>query len=300
MIRKHRALITSIGVLAALASFAALAWACTPQARLTTAGPSSGPAGSSVTLTGTQFVNGDVGNVEITWSASGGGGKVALGTATGPDFSTTVTVPDAPPGIYYFTATSTARDASGNPVGSASRAFDLTAAAPPAEAPPASATPQPDATAPPSSRTTTGRERAARRGDGGERQSGPSRKAAPRAGATPNVTTRSGVRVFEGSVAGASRSERSSAPGTSNAKERGDSAKTAAKSTRSDRAPSSRNASDLPSLTSSAGSTALDDGPGSQLGIGVALLALGLVAPLAGFLVAEVRRRRAQVPTRQR
>lgn len=51
----------------------------------------------------------------------------------------------------------------------------------------------------------------------------------------------------------------------------------------------------IPSLTSEAGSTALDDGTDLRLGIGVALLALGVLIPLAGFMVADVRRRRVRV-----
>lgn len=48
----------------------------------------------------------------------------------------------------------------------------------------------------------------------------------------------------------------------------------------------------MPSLRSPRGS--VDDGPDPRIGIGLALLGLGIVLPLGGFLVAEMRRRRAQ------
>lgn len=235
------------------------------------------------------FPDGDgfvAGPVEITWSGGG-----VLATATEPSFSASANVPSSSPGIYYIKAT--ARDANGTVVGSASRAFQVTD---PAPAP--SATPQPGATAPPaagptpSEQVTSGRE-------GNKRQSAQPRKAAPRPHSKPSVTTRSGARVFAGSVAATSGSEPSAARATATSRGRSDSARKAG-SPRSDRGPSVRSATgDLWSGFSpgarSAGLLERSAPPaesGSELIPGLALLGLGL-ASLAGLGVTAARRRRA-------
>ena len=133
---RRRLLVTAfVGALGVVASFAALAWACTPQAYIDVGG-ASGPAGTAVNITGRGFV---AAPVEITWSGGG-----VLGTATGPDFSVTVQIPAAAPGVYYITAT--ARDSASGVVGRATRAFEVVAPpaptvveTPAAQAPPASA-----------------------------------------------------------------------------------------------------------------------------------------------------------------
>jgi hypothetical protein len=58
------------------------------------------------------------------------------------------------------------------------------------------------------------------------------------------------------------------------------------------RRPNAAGAEKLPSLTSPSGS--VNHGLDPRLGLGLALLGLGIVLPLGGFLVAEMRRRRAQ------
>jgi hypothetical protein len=65
--------------------------------------------------------------------------------------------------------------------------------------------------------------------------------------------------------------------------------------------PSAEDSEGLPALNGAGGSDALNDGPRSgRLGIGAALLALGVLAPLAGFLVAETRRRRTRAQATRR
>lgn len=71
------------------------AWACVPQPRLVAVLPdSSGPPGTEVTIDGLGF---DPGRAEVRWNSREG---EVLATANGPDFSVTITVPEAPAGLY--------------------------------------------------------------------------------------------------------------------------------------------------------------------------------------------------------
>ena len=116
-VMRSRLLVTAfVGALGVVATFTALAWACTPQAYIDIPG-ASGPPGTSVSVTGRGFV---AAPVEITWSGGG-----VLGTATGPDFAVTVKIPEAAPGVYYITAT--ARDTASGVTGHATRAFEVVA-----------------------------------------------------------------------------------------------------------------------------------------------------------------------------
>ena len=93
---------------------AGMAWACVPQARLVSLQPrSSGKAGSQVTVSGLGF---DPGRAEIRWNDADG---PLLGTASGPNFSVQVTIPEAPEGLYAIVVLS--RAATGG-VGNAGRA----------------------------------------------------------------------------------------------------------------------------------------------------------------------------------
>lgn len=99
---------------------AGLAWACVPQARLVSLQPnSSGPSGTQVTVNGLGL---DRTAIEIRWNSSDG---PLLGKATGPDFSTPITVPDAPKGLYNVIALS--RDTVGGIGSAASTPFQVTA-----------------------------------------------------------------------------------------------------------------------------------------------------------------------------
>jgi Ca2+-binding RTX toxin-like protein len=85
---------------------AALAWACVPTARITL-NPTSGAAGSVVTVNGTGF---NPGPVTLRWNEDGPILKNVDAAGTDPNqgaqFTTTVTIPAAPPGCYTITATS--------------------------------------------------------------------------------------------------------------------------------------------------------------------------------------------------
>lgn len=79
----------------ALLAASSVAWACVPQPRLLTVQPrSSGPAGSEVTVAALGF---DPGRAEVRWNAIDG---ELLASGNGPDFSVTVTIPEAPDGLY--------------------------------------------------------------------------------------------------------------------------------------------------------------------------------------------------------
>lgn len=97
----NRTTARSISALAAASFFAVLvaaaAWACVPQPLLVTVQPgSSGPAGSSVTVAAVGF---DSGRAEIRWNALDG---ELLSTAEGPDFSSSVNIPQVPDGLYHL------------------------------------------------------------------------------------------------------------------------------------------------------------------------------------------------------
>jgi len=79
---------------------ASLAWACSAQANIFV-NPPAAPAGTTVTVSGGQFLPGPV---EIHWNSTAG---PVVGTTTGPDFSTAVQIPaNAPPDVYTLVATS--------------------------------------------------------------------------------------------------------------------------------------------------------------------------------------------------
>jgi len=107
-------------LLAPLVVAVGVAWACTPQANINVE-PQAALAGSAVTVEGSNFVRDRP--VEIRWST--GEGSPAewplLATARGPDFSSEVTIPNAPPGNYYLVAL--ARDDAGDVVGQAVASF---------------------------------------------------------------------------------------------------------------------------------------------------------------------------------
>ncbi|HEX2699721.1 MAG TPA: hypothetical protein VHM89_05895 [Acidimicrobiales bacterium] len=98
MARRERLVTGGALVLAVGALMAASAWACSPGPALTIA-PQAAPAGSHVTVTGTGFVDGQP--VEIHWNGRSG---PLVGDATGPQFSTEITVPPSAPGLFLVTA----------------------------------------------------------------------------------------------------------------------------------------------------------------------------------------------------
>lgn len=106
--------------LAVVAFVATAAWACTAVPSVSS-GLRSGPAGIHVPLDGTGFAPADV---EIRWNTPDG---PIVGAAMGPDFSTTFTVPEVSPGIYYVVALQKGPD--GSVIGKASDTFELMATA---------------------------------------------------------------------------------------------------------------------------------------------------------------------------
>src|SRR3954454_18928449 len=94
MTRRARVIwLSVVGIATAGLGVAAIAWACTPQAFISVS-PSSGPAGSVVTVTGNRFAAD--GRVELR---VGSVDSAPIATATGPTFSVQVTIPqDAKPG----------------------------------------------------------------------------------------------------------------------------------------------------------------------------------------------------------
>jgi hypothetical protein len=305
-----------------------LAWACSPNANISVAGPNgaSGRPGSPATVRGSAFA---AGKVVVHWNSASG---PVLATLQGESWSAAITVPNDAPGVHYVVAFG--YDESGAVAGQASALFEITppepvstaaadspaagasdVAAPAVTAPAAGA---PAAGAPTAGAPTAGAPAGRGAGSVPSRGGGSAtdrdrvsptapRKVAATSGgrkerdrARPSNAPRRAGRAAPGAapaavkaLAGAVASRRQD--GTSRSGSRGDSV-----TSRAIGAPKHRSArpKELPSLTSSLDSRHLDEGPDSRLGIGVAMLALGLLAPLASFLVADVRRRRARASSR--
>lgn len=104
------------------------AWACTAQPVIGTPGsgpngghglnPSSGPPGTEVVVEGRDFREGPV---QIRWGSVDG---LRLGTPNGPDFRTTIVIPEAKPSVHYVVAFQ--RDAAGNVENMARAPFEVT------------------------------------------------------------------------------------------------------------------------------------------------------------------------------
>ncbi|HEV2125952.1 MAG TPA: hypothetical protein VGW38_24610 [Chloroflexota bacterium] len=103
-----------LGALAATAS----ASACVPQPLLSVQPHASAQPGSNVTVTGISF---GTATAEIRWNGIEG---PLLATAEGPDFSTEITIPDVPAGLY--TVIGIARQAGGGLDGTAAISFQVT------------------------------------------------------------------------------------------------------------------------------------------------------------------------------
>lgn len=111
----RRIAVTVAALLSVVVAGASVAFACSQQARASLrGGQTSGPAGSRVTVEGTDF---GPGVTEIRWNS---GEK--LGQATGSTFSVEVTIPNASPGVHYIVAS----EAVGT--GTSSAAFEVTQA----------------------------------------------------------------------------------------------------------------------------------------------------------------------------
>ena len=114
-----------LGPLAVAVGLVGVAWACTPAAQFSLSTVAA-PAGTAVSVAGSSFpVDQDV---SVRWNSAGG---PVLGSGKGPSFTTTVTIPDADPGIYYIVATTSNPD--GSPGWAAVRSFQVVASPDPVE-----------------------------------------------------------------------------------------------------------------------------------------------------------------------
>lgn len=96
-----RALVTA-GLSAGLAVvLAGVAWACTAQPSILSVGPMSSAPNTEVTVTGRAVA---AGPVEVRWNALDGPMLAKVGADARGDFVTTITVPNARPGVYSIIA----------------------------------------------------------------------------------------------------------------------------------------------------------------------------------------------------
>lgn len=280
----------------------AIAWACNPQAQISLDRTSVQP-GSTITVHGSYFPS----SQSVT--VSGPTGSKAVPTSSGGGFTTTMTAPSAA-GNYTITASR----ATGGFAPASFRVVAPVAAAPapsqqeaPAAAAPApQQQPQQQAARPSPQFNTPGVARSEAPASAERRTTAPARSSgttAPRAstGSAGTTTSATGQQVFSGSTAQAAAPVQtfSTAPAPAAAPSRSSSAPRQSPATSS--APAEQAAlSDLfsnyepgrtPSLTSATAGEP-DGGAGSNLGLGIGLLAFGLLALVAGLTAAEVRRRR--------
>jgi hypothetical protein len=311
--------LASVAALIPVFVAAGLAWACTPQAEFTQFSPSSGGPGTVVAIAGRNFVANQP--ITIHWGSASG---PVIGTAQGPEFSTTVTVPQAPGDVYAIVAVTTGPNPS--LTGQGRGAFTMVTPSTPSGQGSTSATTSgatagagsQSANAQPgqSSATTSGAPAASsQRGSAsatvrGRSSAGSSAAAFPQR--QPAAGNRSGSAAATPPVAGtsgttqvASRATAPAAGRTSAAAGRSSSARPQGPATF---APPVAAGATEPSATgdlwsgfdpaqsagaASAGPAAVVDGAGnSPATLGVVLLAIGLVGLTGGAAAAEARRRR--------
>lgn len=290
---------------------ASVAWACTQQAYIGSISPGSGPSGSRATVSGSRF---NPGPVQIRWNSTDG---AVLATGSGPDFSVAVTIPNATPDTYSVVAV----QREGNVVlGKASVTFTVT----PADTAMSggynsseggTATDDGQAASGSTSRSSSGSQAASGGSDtaAGSITSGnggaafPSESQAPGAGApTPSAASSA-----QSAASGAAKAAQSGAvpirsPLAGSTAAPGDRDQTPVPATAATvqataASPSPRSATaDLwggfagsePTRSVGLDAPASGSGSTSPLALGAGLLSGGLVALLAGFGVAENRRRR--------
>lgn len=293
---RRRGLIV-LAVAALLVVPAAVSWACNPNAQLSPGKASYGP-GETISISGSYFPT----NTSMTVRGSWGASATATANQAGA-FVVSIPGPSSP-GNYTLTASRT--DGNNASTGGLPKVASFQVATPTKAKAPAS---QP---APPTTRqggdrsfVEPGVTRSPSRsvagnggnsgGGGGQPQGGGSTGGV--AGGGTVVTGAPGAPVFAGSVA----PSQASFGGTPAVAAQGTTAASPAKGAARSSGRAAAADSDVwsgfangrtPSLTTDT-AEAPDSGTGSSLGLGIGLLAVGLLALVAGLTAAEVRRRRA-------
>lgn len=280
MTKLRRISVAGFSVLAAGVVIAASAWACSPGGGLAT--PSNGadlpqgPAGSPVSVRGTGFTANQP--VEINWNSIGN----VIARATGPEFTVSVTIPaDATVGTHYMRATQVNRDTKLTEVAPGVMSFDVNSTATP------NGTPTDPVTAG-GSGINSATVRGGTAGPAGPLAARPAgvpalavttKLGVPASAGPAIVTAPQGEKFFGGSLAAAAADPAAQARG--------------ARAATGDLWSGFRSGtkSSLPAING--GTPAQGSGPG--LAVGMGLLSAGTVALLAGFGVAETRRRRVLV-----
>ncbi len=298
--------LAGLGVVALGLATVAVAWACSPTAKIAVTGqippgvsPSTaaGPAGSTATVRGSEFADGPV---EVRWNSTNG---PVLAREPGPNRTPTleIKIPNEAPGVYYVVAVG--RSADGSVAGKASAPFEITA-------PPAKDSPTPDPVATPPATTSPGAQRPAtgtpEKVGSGSRPNGRSRgERQTTSGREPRSDGRSRQRTGDG---GARRGPSAGSPATKRFFD-GSPGRTKQAAAKSE-ATKSRAGSLLgqgqgdTSREAPAKGPSLDTGsdyltplggrePTPWMSVGIGLLGLGVVVLLGGFLLATVQRRRA-------
>lgn len=278
-------------VVAALAVIpAAIAWACNPQAQLTTNQTSYSP-GEPMTVSGSFFPR----STAIRISVESGGSATVTTTSNGAFRVSGLQAPSSP-GTYTVTANKADGSFQSGLPKVASFAVQAPASAGTGPSGQAGA-PAAQGRAPAFREPSVNRSRgtAVSRGGGTQRAERPTGGVGGGAG----VVTAGGQTVFAGSAAPAEQgafvsggTATAAAPRQAAARgARGAGARQSDRSAASDVWSGFATSGKTPTLTNGVDNP--EGGTGSQLGLGVGLLALGLVALVSGLAAAEARRRRA-------
>jgi hypothetical protein len=252
---------------------AAIAWACNPQAHISVNKTTYGP-GETIAVSGSYFNSNTCGCTVSTSGSSTG--------ADGSAWTTTLSAPSQP-GSYTVVAQASGADSHITRTASF-QVVDNSASGP--------------AGSEQSSSGQTFKEPKVGGTGGGEPKVGGTGGGEPKVGGVGGgggtVQTGSGAPAFAGSVAATpgGNSFFSGGEGTASAATAQPSAQPSERAAVSD-VWSGYAAGKTPSLTS--GAAVPDGDTGSELSLGIVLLAVGLLALVAGLTTAEVMRRRAQV-----
>ncbi len=297
---RRRVMAVVIAALAPATVAAGLAWACTPQAQFTGFGPSSGPGGSIVSLSGASFT---AEPITIHWGSAAG---PVLATTQGPQFAVSVRVPIAPPDTYAIVAV--ARGANGSQSGQASRAFTIAgpAAAPAGNTSATSSGAQSGATGKPTGTGSSGQASgaASASGKGGKSSATVSLRAGKSSTAATSAAGVTAATPQPVASASSSASRSSTSRGATQARNAAPASFFEAPAARtSERTAGSElwsafNSGQRAGEASGVASAAVQTNASSQT-IGLVMLVLGFVALMGGVAAAATRRRRASIRARR-